>query len=152
MIEAVNSVLSNAAYTKSAIEQQSVAQSFAANPDRIQVAPQAPYISPYVHMDINFDKAVLQLRDSETGDVVRQIPTEGQLEAYKRAQAASANAKSSAPKADVPERAVSSTPSSTTGTAGTNSAEVSLPAITSSDTSFAQKAGSVVTTTVDTSA
>jgi hypothetical protein len=147
MIEAVNSVLSNAAYTKTAIEQQSVAQSYAANPDRIQVAPQAPYISPYVHMDINFDKAVLQLRDSETGDVVRQIPTEGQLEAYKRAQAASTDAKKSAPKKEL----IAETSGSTSSTVSAPVSDAPLPSIQSSDASFAPKAGSIVSAPVDTS-
>lgn len=151
MIEAVNSVLSNAAYTKVAVEQQSVVQSYAANPDRIQVAPQAPYISPYVHMDINFDKAVLQLRDSETGDVVRQIPTEGQLEAYKRAQAASANTKKSAPKMDTPVAEAGSSTQASVPTP-TTTTQAPLPSIQSSDTSFAPKAGSIVSAPVDTSA
>lgn len=88
MIEAVNSVLSNAPIARAVVDQQSVATSFAANPDRVQVVAQAPYISPYIHVDVNFDKAVLQIRDSETGDVVRTIPTEGQMEAYRRAQTA----------------------------------------------------------------
>lgn len=86
MIEAVNSVLSNSPLTRIATESQSVVNSFAANPDRVQVVAQAPYISPYIHVDVNFDKAVLQIRDSDTGDVVRTIPSEGQLEAYRRAQ------------------------------------------------------------------
>lgn len=88
MIEAVNSVLSNAPIARAVVDQQSVATSYAANPDRVQVAAQAPFISPYIHVDVNFDKAVLQIRDSETGDVVRTIPTEGQMEAYRRAQSA----------------------------------------------------------------
>jgi hypothetical protein len=91
MIEAVNSVLSNAPFTKAVVEQQSVATSFAANPARVQQAAiQAPYISLYIKVDTNFDKAILQIRDSDTGDVVRQIPTETQLEAYRRAQTANA--------------------------------------------------------------
>ena len=91
MIEAVNSVLSNAPFTKAVVEQQSVATSFAANPDRVQQAPvQAPYISLYIKVDTNFDKAILQIRDGDTGDVVRQIPTESQLEAYRRAQTSNA--------------------------------------------------------------
>ena len=85
MIEAVNSVLSNSSYTKAAVEQQSVATSYAANPQRVQVAAQAPFLSLYIHVDVNFDKAVLQMRDSDTGDVLKQIPTERQLESYKRA-------------------------------------------------------------------
>ena len=91
MIEAVNSVLSNAPFTKAVVEQQSVATSFAANPERVQQAPiQAPYISLYIKVDTKFDKAVLQIRDNDTGDVVRQIPTESQLEAYRRAQSSNA--------------------------------------------------------------
>ncbi|MBI2234624.1 MAG: flagellar protein FlaG [Micavibrio aeruginosavorus] len=54
------------------------------------MVPQAPYISPYVHLDVNFDKAVLQIRDSETGDVVRQIPSEPALESARRQLAAQA--------------------------------------------------------------
>ena len=88
MLEAVNSVLSNAAYTKAIADQQSVANSFAANPARVQQASlQAPYISLYIKVDVNFDKALLLQRDRDTGDVVRQIPSEAQLEAYKRSQA-----------------------------------------------------------------
>ena len=88
MIEAVNSVLSNAPIARAVVDQQSVTASYAANPDRVQVVAHAPYISPYVHVDVNYNKAVLQIRDSDTGDVVRTIPTEGQMEAYRRAQSA----------------------------------------------------------------
>lgn len=91
MLEAVNSVLSNASYTRAAAEQQSVVNSYAANPARVQQAPlQAPYISLYIKVDNNFDRAILQIRDNQTGDVVRQIPTESQLEAYRRAQTSNA--------------------------------------------------------------
>lgn len=160
MIEAVNSVLSNAASTKAVVEQQSVAQSFAANPDRVQVVPQAPFISPYVHVDVNFDKAVLLLRDSSTGDVVRQIPTESQLEAYKRAQAAQTRAQSAAPKVETPSQSAEPAQAPVTAhIAPVQVAETPLPQITSSETSFAPQAGSVAytpstttTTTVDTSA
>ena len=90
MIEAVNSVLSNVALTRAAAQTQSVVNSFAANPERVQEIAKAPYVSPYISMDVNYDRAVLQIRDSDTGDVVRQFPSESQLEAYRRAQ----NAKS----------------------------------------------------------
>ena len=91
MLEAVNSVLSNASYTRAAAVQQSVVNSFAANPARVQQASlQAPYISLYIKVDNNFDRAILQIRDNQTGDVVRQIPTESQLEAYRRAQTSNA--------------------------------------------------------------
>ncbi len=74
-------------HLKAAIQQQSATNSFAANPDRVQQAStQAPFISLYIKVDVNFDKALLLMRDSDTGDVVRQIPSENQLEAYRRAQ------------------------------------------------------------------
>lgn len=91
MLEAVNSVLSNASYTRVATEAQSVVNSYAANPERVQqVSQAAPYLSLYIKVDVNFDKAVLQMRDTDTGDVLRQIPSESQLEAYRRAQASNA--------------------------------------------------------------
>lgn len=90
MIEAVNSVVSNATLVRGAAEQQSVTRSFAANPERVQEIPKAPFISPYIRVDTNFNKAVLQIRDSDTGDVIRQFPSESQLEAYRRAQASTA--------------------------------------------------------------
>ena len=85
MLEAVNSVLQSAPVIRGNAEQVSTAASFAANPDRVQKIPQAPYISPYIHMDVDLG-AVLQLRDSETGDVLRQIPSEATIEARQRFQ------------------------------------------------------------------
>ncbi len=87
MLEAVNSSIANATYTKAIADQQSVVNSFAANPARVQQASlQAPYISLYIKVDVQYDKALLLQRDRDTGDVVRQIPSEAQLEAYRRAQ------------------------------------------------------------------
>lgn len=85
MIEAVNSVLATAPLIRGNTDQQS--RTFAANPDKVQEAPQAPYISPHVHLDVDRDVAVLQIRDSETGDVVRQIPSEPMLDAMRRQDA-----------------------------------------------------------------
>ncbi|MCB9988723.1 MAG: hypothetical protein H6868_05225 [Rhodospirillales bacterium] len=45
---------------------------------------QAPYVSPYIHVDLNYDKAVLQIRDSDTGDVLNQFPSQKRLEALAR--------------------------------------------------------------------
>ena len=91
MIEAVNAVLSNASLSRGVAEQQSTVRSYAANPERVQEIAQAPYISPYIYVDTNFNKAVLQIRDSETGDVLHQFPSESQLKAYRRAQATAAS-------------------------------------------------------------
>ena len=86
MIEAVNSVLSNAPASKLAVEQQSTTRSLSANPDKVQEVAKTPYVSPAISIDRTSNKAILQIRDSETGDVVRQFPTEGQLKAYRTAQ------------------------------------------------------------------
>jgi hypothetical protein len=112
MIEAVNSVVSNAPLVRIAADQVNVARSFAANPDRVQEAaganlPKAPYISPFISWDTDYGKAVLQIRDSQSGEVVTQFPSETRL----RAQLAStpADQSFSAPKqaqkteADIPD-------------------------------------------------
>lgn len=162
MIEAVNSVLANAPYTKAVVEQQSVVRSFAANPARVQEAPQAPYISPYIHMDVNFDKAVLLLRDADTGDVVRQIPTEGQLEAYRRAQNAQLKQSQPAPTqqqidpvAQVSVQSSSQVATSAPTPAPAPQVQVAAPvvrAVTTSETSYAQMAGNIAPSTIDTQA
>lgn len=85
MLEAVTSVLQTAPIARGSAEQVSGARSFAANPDKIQEAPRAPYISPFIYMDVNYDKAVLQIRDSETGDVLTQFPSESRLRAQSTA-------------------------------------------------------------------
>ena len=92
MIEAVNSTLATSSLTRVAAQQQSSAESFAANPERVQRVAQAPFVSPYISVDTNFDRAVLQIRDSDTGDVVTQYPTKSQLEAYRRAQSSEGQA------------------------------------------------------------
>lgn len=84
MLEAVSSALQTAPSVRGHAEQASTLESFAANPGRVQKVLQAPYISPYVRVDVNFDKAVLELRDSDTGDVVTQIPSMPRLEAIRR--------------------------------------------------------------------
>lgn len=90
MIEAVNSVLQNAQMVRASAVQMSTADSMAANPDQVQkvaAMPQAPYVSPYIHVDVNYNKAVLQLRNGETGDVEDQFPSQTALEAQARKMA-----------------------------------------------------------------
>lgn len=98
MIEAVNSVVSNAQSLRGVAEQQSSVASSglsqATSGDPNITAPQAPFISPYIVVDDRFDRAVLQVRDSDTGDVVRQFPTEGSLRAQQVAAEVAARAES----------------------------------------------------------
>lgn len=81
MLEAVSSVLQTAPLSRGPAEQGSNARSFAANPEKIQEIPKAPFVSPFIYVDVNYDKAVLQIRDSETGDVITQFPSENRLRA-----------------------------------------------------------------------
>ncbi len=153
-IEAVNSVLSNAPYTRAVAEQASVAKSLAANPNRVQeVAQQPRYLSLYLKMDVNFDKAILLMRDGDTGDVVRQIPTESQLEAYKRAQNAALQQQTAAPR-DLPDPVAvdvnGGVPETTVTTTTISTPEPTTIGGGTSDTSFAPKAGNIVS--IDTQA
>lgn len=87
MIEAVKSSIAATSFLKPGLEQASNARSFAANPDKVQEVSGAPYISPHIRIDNNANISILEFRDSLTGDVMSQIPSEAQLEAYKRRQA-----------------------------------------------------------------
>jgi hypothetical protein len=84
MLEAVNSVISNASLVRAQAEQTSSARSLTANPESVQVVPQAPYISPYIKIDVNYDTAVLAMRDRDTGDFLTTIPSDTRLEAQAR--------------------------------------------------------------------
>lgn len=87
MIEGVNASIANAPLVRPVVEQaEQVRSSYAANPKQVQQIPQAPYVSPYVAIDYTYDRAVLQFRDADSGEVVTQIPTDTQLRAYRRAQ------------------------------------------------------------------
>lgn len=88
MIEAANAVTLSFSTLRGNAEQAASVRSYAANPEKIQEVAQAPYVSPYVYVDVNFDRAVLQIRDSDTGDVVRQFPSESEMESRRRAAAA----------------------------------------------------------------
>jgi hypothetical protein len=88
MIEGINASLVSTQASRVAAEAVTTAKSYAANPDKIQQAPIAkPYISPFVKVDANAEiRAVLQLRDSNSGEVIRQFPTDRQLQAFARSQ------------------------------------------------------------------
>ena len=86
MIEAVNSAVANAQFLR---ESAGKVDATRALPERTQeiAAPKAPYISPYISVDLNFDTAVLQIRDSNTGDVINQFPSESKLQERQRSAA-----------------------------------------------------------------
>ncbi len=87
MIEGINATVANAAVIRpqdggSNPSAQNVKTG--ASSDGIASTPKAPYISPHIEVDVNYDKAVLQIRDSSTGDVVRQFPSESRLQELRR--------------------------------------------------------------------
>lgn len=126
MLEAVNSVLQTAPLARAQIEQVSVADSYAANPERAQRAlPQAPYVSPYIYVDVAHNKAILQLRNGETGDVEGQFPSNATLEA--RARATSLRSDTTAQPSSTPVRESGSTQAFVRSTAPAPGVTISLP-------------------------
>ncbi|MBU6235559.1 MAG: hypothetical protein KGQ41_06920 [Alphaproteobacteria bacterium] len=87
MIEAVKSTVANSALLKGNVDQSSTLNSFAANPDKLQVASQAPYVSPTVRIDVNTKIAILEFRESLSGEVLAQIPSEQAIRSYKLREA-----------------------------------------------------------------
>ena len=83
MIEAVKSTIAASAVLRSGLEQSSPARAFAADPAKIASTPAAPYVSPTVRVDVNTKVAILEFKESDTGEVVMQVPSERQLSAYK---------------------------------------------------------------------
>lgn len=86
MIEAVNAVISNSQVLRNMAEQTASTQSIAANPVRIQSAAiAAPYLSPHVDYNSGNSKPIFVVRDSSTGETLKQFPSEAQIRAYAKA-------------------------------------------------------------------
>jgi hypothetical protein len=85
MIEGVNASIASAALVRPAVDQVERVASYAANPTQVQRVAAPPYLSLNVAMNYTIDKAVLQFRDAESGEVLSQIPSEKQIKAYRRA-------------------------------------------------------------------
>ncbi len=79
MIEAVNATISNTQALRAVAEQASSGSSVdvqIAQAEKVRSQVLAPYVSPYIQVDTTFDTAVIQIRDSDTGDVLTQFPSE----------------------------------------------------------------------------
>jgi hypothetical protein len=85
MIEGINASIASAALARPAVDQLERVASYAANPSQVQRVAQAPYLSLYIAMNYNIDKAVLQIRDAESAEVLAQIPSDAQIKAYRKA-------------------------------------------------------------------
>lgn len=147
MIEAVNSVLSNAPLVRGAAEQVNasrVVQPAADVSPKVDSAPPvilAPYVSPYIEVNTSYNKAVLQIRDSDTGDVIRQFPSESLL--AQRAAEASLRAAQEAVRAQLTEQHTSSpSPASQGGSEGVKSSGFTAPASSEAPQLTAQNASS----------
>ena len=84
-VEAVNSVIQAAPVLRANAEQTSTAAS-SGNPTQVQKVAEAPYISPYLTVDVVTQATVLQIRDSTTGKVLQEIPSQSSLDAQRFAQ------------------------------------------------------------------
>lgn len=93
MIEAVNSTIASSSILRQPAEAQSGQRAPVSAPESVREAPRAPFISPFISVDVNFDTAVIQLRDAGTGDVITQIPSESRLSADQRQQLAEERAR-----------------------------------------------------------
>lgn len=80
MIESVNTVPVQSSAALKAMPQSSASYSVAAN-----VSAAANFISSRIRVDNLLDMAILEVRSSDTGDVVRQFPTEYQIRAFQQA-------------------------------------------------------------------
>ncbi len=88
MIEAVNSSLASAQLLRGNVEQAAASRAVSAAPisaGNAPEAPKAPYVSPYITFVDS--KAVIQIRDGDTGDVQDQYPSKSRLAQLSRDQA-----------------------------------------------------------------
>lgn len=88
MVDAVSTNVASASVLQNAVNpiRANVEVSAPAEIETVARAPQAPFISPYISVDPTFNRAVLQIRDSETGDVQDQFPTRSRLAEISNAQ------------------------------------------------------------------
>ena len=89
MLEAVNSVLSNAPLLKASQESSVKSASQVERSDYVTVKS-ANYSSRNVELDIGSPRPILEIRDVSTGASLKRFPTEGQIRAYTQAQSAAA--------------------------------------------------------------
>ena len=109
MLEAINTMLQGGSVLRKA-EQATSADSLAANPKQVQRVAQAPFISPYT--TVAAGDMVVQYRDSTTGKVLQQIPSQTNLEAQQQHDIVQEAAQT------VPKTSVNAAPAPAATTAG----------------------------------
>ncbi len=99
MIEAVNSSVANSQVLRIGQDRQvgsvlsPVPASLSVDDGEVRQAPKAPYVSPYISIDLKSNKAVIQIRDADTGEVEQQFPTKSRLAQLSQLQAKYDNSK-----------------------------------------------------------
>lgn len=83
MIEAVNSGIASTSVSRGNVSGSARAPEPQASPS----SPVAPFISPRISLEGGSNQAVIQIRDSETGDVLTQFPSESRIRAIQSEQA-----------------------------------------------------------------
>ena len=86
MIESVNSVVQSTPITRADL-QEFVRENSVQLQAEVREPARAPFISPVIAVNVEYDTAVLEIRNSSTGDVIEQIPSDPRLEAQLREQA-----------------------------------------------------------------
>lgn len=86
MLEAIASSAMNASAVRVDTDKVSSLRSAAVTASTTPASKSAPYYSPFIIVDSNFNKAILAIRDSNTGSVTQQYPSKSQIRAYVRAQ------------------------------------------------------------------
>ncbi len=81
MIEAVNAAVSSASVLRASAEQAAAARALSSSlaPPRSVSQPGGYFIGPDVRIDSGFGKVITSLRDSKTGNVIKQFPAESIL-------------------------------------------------------------------------
>lgn len=88
MIEGINASLASTQVSRAQTVPVSTNKSFSAPPAKVtETSLSVNYISPHVKIDSGAAiRAITQFRDNMNGEVIRQYPTESQLQAYARSQ------------------------------------------------------------------
>jgi len=113
MVDAVTATVANTSLNRDAVVQnQRVAEALQAGRPNV---PVAPFISPFIALDGASNTAVIQIRDSDTGDVLTQFPSESRIQALQREQALLAAQRNNTPDVSIPEQETVSQSAPTTG-------------------------------------
>lgn len=120
------------------IQNAQVAIPAAPTPETPARVPRESFTSSRIRVDNFLDLAILEVRSQETGDIIRQYPTERQIEAFQRA------AELDSRRSDAAENSANNAPSVSSTTQQANNAvgsNISVDISSSSTSNTASSAG-----------